>query len=112
MKFSIFSSVLCVGVLWAQSVNTESEERLAAIARLGELNGVALQCRYFDQTQRIKQTLVANLPKRRELGLLFENTTNQSFLSFMKRDDTCPGSVVFVRQVDTAVSDLEAAFGR
>ena len=99
-------------MLFAQSVFAESEIRHAAITRLGELNGVALQCRYFDQTQRIKQTLVANLPKRRELGLLFEDATNKSFIAFMQQDETCPGPAAFVSQVDTAVSSLEAAYAK
>jgi len=112
MRFSVSISILCLGTMLAQSVCAEPESQHATITRLGELNGVALQCRYFDQTQRIKQVLVANLPKRRELGLLFEDSTNSSFLAFMQRDDTCPSSVAFVRQVDSAVAHLEAAFGR
>ncbi|MCW9078411.1 MAG: hypothetical protein OQK74_04465 [Gammaproteobacteria bacterium] len=96
----------------AQSVRAETEDQHAAITMLGELNGVALQCRYLEQTQRIKHTLVANLPKRRELGLLFEDATNKSFLAFMQRDETCPGSADFVGQVDSAVDLLEAAFAK
>jgi hypothetical protein len=112
MRFSFSISVLCLGVLLAQSVRAETEDQHAAITMLGELNGVALQCRYFDQTQRIKHTLVANLPKRRELGLLFEDATNKSFLAFMQRDETCPGSADFVGQIDSAVGRLEAAFAK
>ena len=110
MEYRISTSLFCLGVLLAESVCAEPVGQHAAISRLGELNGVALQCRYFDQTQRIKQTLVANLPKRRELGLLFEDTTNRSFLAFMQRDEPCPGPAAFVSLVDSAVVDLEAAF--
>jgi hypothetical protein len=110
MKFVRSTGFLCLAVLFAPSVLAETEVQHATIARLGELNGVALQCRYFDQTQRIKQTLVANLPKRRELGLLFEDATNRSFMTFMQHDETCPGPAAFVGQVDSAVNDLEAAF--
>lgn len=112
MRFSFLISVFCLGVLLAQSVSAETEDQHAAITMLGELNGVALQCRFFDQTQLIKHSLVANLPKRRELGLLFEDATNKSFLAFMQRDETCPGSADFVGQVDSAVDRLEAAFAK
>ncbi len=112
MKFSFSISLFCLGVLLAQSVRAETEDQHAAITTLGELNGVALQCRYFEQMQRIKHTLVANLPKRRELGLLFEDATNRSFLAFMQRDETCPGSADFVGQVDSAVNRLETVFAK
>jgi len=112
MRYSISTSFFCLSVFLAGSVCAEPVGQHAAISRLGELNGVALQCRYFDQTERIKRILVANLPKRRELGLLFEDTTNRSFLAFMQKDDTCPGSAAFVSQVDSAVAHLEAAFAK
>jgi hypothetical protein len=112
MRFSFSIGVFCLGVLFAQSVRAETADQHAAITMLGELNGVALQCRYFEQVQRIKHTLVANLPKRRELGLLFEEATNTSFLAFMQRDEACPGSADFVSQVDSAVDRLETAFAR
>ena len=112
MKFSVAVFTICLGISMSSAVFATSEVQHATITRLGELNGVALQCRYFDQMQRIKQTLVANLPKRRELGLLFEDSTNKSFMAFMQQDKTCPGSADFVSQVDSAVSDLETAFAK
>lgn len=112
MRINISAGFFCLGVLLAHPVFADAEDQHAAITRLGELNGVALQCRYFEQMQRIKQTLVVNLPKKRELGLLFEDATNRSFLAFMQQDETCPGSADFVSQIDSAVSDLEAAFAK
>jgi len=112
MKLSVSTGILCLSVSFGQPVFADAKTQHAAIARLGVLNGVALQCRYFDQTQRIKRVLVANLPKRRELGLLFEDTTNRSFIAFMQQDASCPGTAAFVERVDSAVSDLEAAYAK
>lgn len=112
MNFGIKTGIFLLGLQFAQPVFADEGDQHAAITRLGELNGVALQCRYFEQMQRIKQVLVANLPKRRELGLLFEDATNKSFMAFMQQDAACPGSADLVSQVDAAVVDLESAFAK
>jgi len=112
MRFGVTASVFCLGALFAHPAHSATEDQHAAISRLGMLNGIALQCRYFEQMQRIKLTLVANLPKRRELGLLFEDVTNKSFMGFMHQDATCPGSADFVSRVDAAVGKLESAFSQ
>jgi len=112
MKLKLPAAIFCLGLLLQASAIATSDEQQATIVELGELNGVALQCRYFEQMQRIKRSLVANLPKRRELGLLFEDATNRSFIAFMQRDATCPKPQDFVEQVDAAVGVLETAFPR
>ena len=79
---------------------------------MGELNGIALQCRYDDQVRRIKMVLVINLPKQRALGEWFETSTNQSFMDFMAKDKTCPSAGSFALEVDKAVEQLQAAFAK
>jgi hypothetical protein len=112
MKFSFSVSVACLAMTLAPPLLANTEAQHASISRLGGLNGVALQCRYYDQTERIKIVLIANLPKRRELGLLFEHTTNNSFMSFMQQDRVCPGRAAFVSEVDKAVVRLESAYAK
>jgi hypothetical protein len=84
--------------------------QLNSIAELGKLNGVALQCGYKTQMQQIKQALVLNLPKQRALGEWFENKTNDSFMSFMSTNASCPTAVEFMQQVNTAIITLESEF--
>jgi len=102
--------MLIVALFAVTSAQAATESQLNAIAKMGELNGVALQCRYLDQMQRIKMTLVLHLPKQRELGDWFESTTSSSFMDFMTKNSACPGAVPFVEQVDAAVIDIETTF--
>ena len=87
-----------------------SDSQLNAIADLGRLNGVALQCRYTTQMQQIKQALVLNLPKQRALGEWFESTTNESFMAFMTTNASCPSATEFMQQVNSAIITLESEF--
>ena len=81
-----------------------------AIKRLGQLNGVALHCKALDQTQRMKRELVLNLPKRRQLGELFDNETNASFMKFIQDGASCPTNDALRAQVDEAVENLKQVF--
>ena len=87
-----------------------TDSQLNSIAELGKLNGVALQCSYTTQMQQIKQALVLNLPKKRALGEWFEKTTNDSFMSFMTANASCPSAVEFMQQVNAAIITLESEF--
>ena len=97
-------------LLAAPMAQAANDAQLASIARMGELNGVALQCRLMPQMQKIKQSLVLNLPKRRELGLWFEEKTNESFMTFMQKQQACPDASMFSKELDLAISKLEKAF--
>ena len=87
-----------------------SDAQLQAIARMGELNGIALQCRFIDQVRRIKQVLIQHLPKQRALGEWFEHKTNESFTRLLGDNTTCPGLIEFERDLDAASQQLEQAF--
>lgn len=84
--------------------------QLAAVQKLGELNGMALNCHYLIETRRMKKTLVLTLPKRRQYGELFDSTTNTAFLKILENRTGCPEEGVFSEQVDAAILELEAAF--
>jgi len=110
MRKKITLLPLLCALAWLPSAQSSTEVELAAISRMGELNGIALQCSYVDQMQRIKQALVLNLPKRRELGEYFEKTTNSAFMRFMENQSTCPDALTFVDDVGSAISELESTF--
>ena len=81
-----------------------------ALMEMGRLNGVALACRYYEQTRRIKQALIDNLPKRRELGQLFDDRTNESFMAFVNSGEPCPSPAEFETGVERAIRWIEQAF--
>ena len=84
--------------------------QLEAIQSLGNLNGIALQCRYFEQTQGMKKALIAALPKRRQLGQTFDDATNQAFLRFIEQKLTCPPVELFNQQVAEGIKQLNTVF--
>ncbi|MBT3206433.1 MAG: hypothetical protein HOM14_18690 [Gammaproteobacteria bacterium] len=101
---------LLVALSWLSPAQATTENQLNAIAKMGELNGVALQCSFMEQMQRIKLNLVLHLPKQRELGDWFEQKTSASFMDFMSKDSSCPDSTEFVEQVDAAIMNIETTF--
>lgn len=97
-------------LLWQSSALAATQAQLDAISPMGKLNGIALQCRYVEQMQRIKMSLVLHLPKQRELGDWFEQTTNSSFLDFMNKDLSCPDINLFEQQIDAAIKQVATTF--
>ncbi|MCB1860311.1 MAG: hypothetical protein KDI47_01100 [Gammaproteobacteria bacterium] len=102
--------IIPVAVLTSMPAAAVTEAQFDTIKSLGRLNGVALQCGFLDETKRMKEMLIKTLPKRRELGLAFEEQTNDSFLKFISEGQSCPDRMEFGRNVDTAVKALQEAF--
>lgn len=102
-----------LGVFLSQGQAVAStEEQLNAIKRLGQLNGVALHCRALGETQKMKRELVRNLPKRKELGDLFDSESNQSFMKFIQDQASCPSPGAFSLEVDEALEHLEKVYSQ
>ncbi len=97
-------------VIFQSSAWAANEDQLAAISRAGELNGIALQCKFLEQTQRLKRALVLNLPKERKLGEWFDVNTNMSFMEFISSKSVCPDEQSFKSQVDASIKQVESAF--
>ncbi|MGD8587369.1 MAG: hypothetical protein PVG22_00920 [Chromatiales bacterium] len=102
----------CLGWLlcYAGAGQTAEDGQLAAIKRLGELNGIALNCGAIEQTRRMKQALVVNLPKQKQLGELFDYETNRSFLQFIQERKQCPAAVDLQQRVEEGIRQLEAVY--
>ena len=99
--------------LWFSSaVFAADDPRYAAVKGLGELNGVALQCRYIDQVRRMKSAVVANAPKERSFGLAFDEATNEAFLAFIRDGESCPAQATLERQVGHQIDTMRAAFAK
>lgn len=110
MKNPLFLVPLLCALLWQSSARAATQSELDAISTMGELNGIALQCRYIEQMRRIKLSLVMHLPKQRELGDWFEHTTNNSFMDFMRKDAQCPTLQQFDEQLDAAIKEIAVTF--
>lgn len=80
------------------------------VIRLGELNGIALQCGYNADMRRMKQALVDSVPKVSQLGDLFEAETQKSFLNMVNKRLPCPNLAPFHTEVDGAIIALQRAF--
>ncbi len=95
---------------WLSQTHAASDEQFAVIKQLGQLNGIALHCKALPETQRMKRALVLNLPKRRQLGELFDIESHQSFMQFISDEATCPPGSELNQRVSDAITELEAAF--
>lgn len=93
----------------AHAINSDQQQ---AIERLGELNGIALHCGYFEETTRLKEAMVAHVPKVRALGALFEETTQASFMSVVKQSNACPNAQKLATDVNEGITTLRRAFAQ
>ncbi len=112
MKSYLYAFLFLVLCVWQTVGFAVGDAQLESIRKLGELNGIALHCKALAETQRMKKALVLNLPKRRQLGELFDQETNRSFLDFINNRAACPSLGAFTQQVDAAISDLERVFSK
>ncbi len=87
-----------------------SESQISSIKVLGTLNGVALSCQRLEQTQLMKQAVVASLPKLRVLGDLFDQASHDAFLAFSAEGQLCPMKSEFKAQVGDAIGVLKSNF--
>lgn len=85
-------------------------EQYDVVRQVGQLNGLALNCRYFTEVKRIKKALVKALPKKRDFGKVFEDATNDAFLAFIESGKSCPSAEEFAAQVDDGIELLNKTF--
>lgn len=95
----------------ASPLHAITDEQYRTVENIGKLNGIALQCGFYDQTRIMKKALVNALPKRRQLGQAFETVTNESFMAFMEANSSCPDEADFSKEVDESIRLLNQAFG-
>ncbi|MBF0218224.1 MAG: hypothetical protein HQL49_01655 [Gammaproteobacteria bacterium] len=110
ITFTLLSGIVLSQALFGETALTGASEQNSAVARLGELNGVALQCKYFKKTREIKEMLILHLPKQRAYGVIFDDESNRSFIDFMQNRRSCPESDLFSQSLETAYAALAKAF--
>lgn len=92
------------------SAHAISDSQTDAINHLGTLNGVALHCKFYDETTRMKTAMVANVPKIRALGALFEDATNAGFMKAIESVQACPSAAEFTQRVSAGIEQLRNSF--
>ena len=108
MRYSMTFISLLMSIAAPAAAVTEAQ--FDSITQLGRLNAVALHCQFLEQTRRMKAALVEQLPKRRELGLAFDEATNQAFIEFIDQRRQCPADTEFKHQVERAIERLKAVY--
>ncbi|MGE0080540.1 MAG: hypothetical protein AB7U81_04525 [Thiohalomonadaceae bacterium] len=102
-------AVLLLGGMSASAGAAQDTELSRSVARLGELNGVALACNQGALAARLREIMVDTAPKERGVGEVFENATNESFLAFGRAGRECPDGRTLAEQIDRAREALERA---
>lgn len=87
-----------------------ADEGGAAIAALGEVNGIALACQQLAIVSRARNAVATTAPKTRANGEIFEDATNASFLEFGNGKKACPDAATLANRLAAAEQGLSAAF--
>ncbi len=88
----------------------DTDSRYAAVKALGNLNGIALNCKYLDQVKRMKAAVVETVPKERSYGLAFDEATNHGFLAIIRENRPCPSPARFEKKVGDGIDAMKQAF--
>ncbi len=97
-------------LLLSTAAHAVSEAQFDAVKAVGNLNGIALNCKYLDETRRMKRSIVSTVPKIRIIGEAFDQSTNDAFLAMIAAKKPCPSEHTLSLQVDRAIEGLEQAF--
>jgi hypothetical protein len=84
-----------------------AEPALAAVAKLGRLNGQALACQDGSAARRAKALMLAHAPKTARFGQAFEDATQQAFLATTRGESACPPAPALGQALDGAARDLQ-----
>jgi hypothetical protein len=99
-------------VVLATSLSARAEDpvdpRDRAVANLGRLNGIALNCRAKAETDRFRKAVIDVAPKLREIGETFEKATDASFREAVGKP--CPLPEALRMEGDAAVERLKKVF--
>ena len=103
-------TTILLGTALAGPAGAATDAQEQAIRDLGAVNGVALNCGYFEQVKHMKHSMITAVPKMRTLGMVYEDATDESFKDFVKQDKTCPTKHELSKRVDKAVARVREVF--
>lgn len=111
---SVFPKILALlGILFVQAISipAQANETIstnpanslqASVETLGQLNGIALACNQMALSMRLRDILINEAPKARNIGEWFEQASQQSFLTQGKENKPCPNSRALANDIDAA----------
>ncbi|HKJ77342.1 MAG TPA: hypothetical protein VKA64_09075 [Gammaproteobacteria bacterium] len=103
-------TTILLGTALAGPAGAATDAQEQAIRDLGAVNGVALNCGYFEQVKHMKHSMIVSVPKMRTLGMVYEDATDESYRNFVEQDKTCPTEHELSRRVDKAVARIKEVF--
>ncbi|PKO93757.1 MAG: hypothetical protein CVU16_04560 [Betaproteobacteria bacterium HGW-Betaproteobacteria-10] len=105
MKIAAVALVLSITALPSFATDAGS----AALAAIGEINGIALACAQPAIVSRARNAVTHSAAKTRANGEIFENATNAAYLK-QGKDVTCPDAPTLAKKITEAEKNLSTAF--
>lgn len=96
---------------FSHAAGTPGAELQQSVSALGQLNGIALACQQMALSARLREILINEAPKEREIGELYEQATQTAFLAQGQEGKSCPDSKAFAVQIDDARTTLRKSLG-
>lgn len=82
---------------------------LEAVAALAQINGQALACQEPVTARRVKNLMLVHAPKTLRYGMLFDEHTQQAFLTQTRNSAVCPDGAAFSARLDAVALRLQAS---
>lgn len=84
----------------------DAEAGLAAVRRLGTLNGQALACADKDAAAHAKLLMLTHAPKTQRFGAAYEEATQESYLAQTRAAGACPDAKALAGRIDEVAQRL------
>ncbi|PKO86557.1 MAG: hypothetical protein CVU18_14345 [Betaproteobacteria bacterium HGW-Betaproteobacteria-12] len=107
MKLAAPTLLLILAMLGAPALAADAGP--AAIASLGQINGIALACQQPALASRARNAVQTTAPKTRASGEAFEQATNDAFLA-QGKGAACPDVATLAGRLKEAESQLQEAY--
>ena len=103
------ASILMLALAGLSHSSLAADAGSAAIAALGQVNGIALACQQPAIVSRARNAVQTTAPKTRANGEAFEAATNAAYLE-QGKGATCPDAATLAGRLGEAEKQLQAAF--
>jgi protein SCO1/2 len=104
-SFALLASTLLLP-LALHAAELDPAQLQTTVETIGQINGQALACGHSDVVSRAKAIVIARVAKTRNLGEVFEQTTNAAFLAQGLRKEACPERAALTVKLEAAAKPL------
>lgn len=105
----IATAALALTLAFVALPSSAADAGSAALAAIGEINGIALACQQPAIVSRARNAVTTTAPKTRTNGEIFENATNAAYLE-QGKGLACPDVANLVKRLTEAEKNLSTAF--